>query len=187
MRIVAGAAKGRRLTVPPDGVRPTPDRVREAVFSSLADAVVDATMLDLFAGSGAMGLEALSRGAAQVTFVEHDRDAAETLRRNIAAVGLDGATVIMKPAEQMLKNRSLGDPFTLAYLDPPYQVPTETIEEYLALLAPHLANGATVIVERQKRQTPPTFPPGFHSGSEKRYGTVVLYRATYTNDASVHA
>ncbi len=94
LRIISGIAKGRRLSGPPGlTTRPFPDRVREAVFSSLGEVVVDAAVLDLFAGTGSLGLEALSRGASAATFVEHDRAALLVLRRNIEAVGLGGIVV----------------------------------------------------------------------------------------------
>ena len=104
MRIVAGLAKGRRLATVPSGTRPTSDRAREALFSSLA-ALIDldgARVLDLFAGTGAVGLEALSRGAAEAVFVESDRAAVETLRRNVETVSLPGATsYAVAPSRQL--------------------------------------------------------------------------------------
>ena len=184
MRIVAGAAKGRRLAVPASGVRPTPDRVREALFSSLGHVIVDAHVLDLFAGSGALGLEALSRGAQQVTFVEQDTKTAAILRRNIDAVGLDGATLEVQSAQRVLA-RSATPRFDVALLDAPYDVPTADIDTYLVNLAPHLTADATVVVERDRRQDPPTFPDGFGEVASKRYGTVVLYRARRVTDDSV--
>jgi len=184
MRIVAGAAKGRRLTVPAIGVRPTPDRVREALFSSLADVVVDADMLDLFAGSGAVGLEALSRGARSVTFVENDSKTAAVVRQNIDTVGLDGAHLNSQSAAQFLQ-KTPQKAFTLVFLDAPYSVETATIDTYLAALTPHLADQATVVVERDRKQAPPTFPHGFDAPREKRYGSVKLYRALWRTDGSV--
>jgi len=186
MRIVAGAAKGRRLSVPPTGVRPTPDRVREALFSSLATIVGDATMLDLFAGSGAVGLEALSRGAKSVTFVEHDAKTVAILRSNIAAVGDADTRVVTTPAERFLQQPP-ATAYTLVFMDAPYDVPTRDIEAYLSWLTPHLANDAMVIVERGSKQDPPTFPNGFSPPQMKRYGSVMLYRATWTTGGSVTA
>lgn len=184
MRIVAGAAKGRRLAVPPQGVRPTPDRVREALFSSLAGIIVDAHVLDLFAGSGALGLEALSRGASHVTFVEHDPHTAAILRRNIDTVALAGATQHTKTAARFLAS-SATPRFDVVFLDAPYDVVTVDIEQYLAELNAHLATGATVVVERGRRQDPPCFPEGFGDVTAKRYGNVVLYRAHRVVDGSV--
>lgn len=184
MRIVAGAAKGRRLAVPPQGVRPTPDRVREALFSSLAGSIVDADVLDLFAGSGALGLEALSRGARHVTFVEQDAKTATILRRNIDTVALAGATQHTQSAARFLASNSTRR-FDVAFLDAPYDVPTSDIEQYLDQLDAHLAAGAIVVVERARRQDPPRFPEGFGDVSVKRYGNVVLYRARRVVDGSV--
>lgn len=184
MRIVAGEAKGRKLLVPPHGVRPTPDRVREALFSSLADRVVDARVLDLFAGSGALGLEALSRGAAHATFVEQHAQTAKTLARNVATVNADNSRVVVGLAERFLASVPTQH-YTLVFLDPPYDVACEHLDALLAALQPHLADGATVVVERDKKTAAPTFPPGYTLETTKRYGTVTLYRATWQNDASV--
>ncbi len=126
MRVVAGEARGRRLVAPPGReVRPTTDRVRESMFNALhsLDAVVDATVLDLFAGSGALGIEALSRGAAHATFVEHDRRTRDVLDANITSVGVgDRATIVGRAAERFLADDEArgGDGFDLALLDPPY-------------------------------------------------------------------
>lgn len=184
MRIVAGEAKGRKLVVPPHGVRPTPDRVREALFSSLADRVVDATVLDLFAGSGALGLEALSRGANHATFVEQDTRTAQTLKRNVDTVKRDRSSVIVSSAERVLAGAATRA-YTLVFLDPPYDLASENVDRLLLTLAPHLADGATVVVERDRKTAPPTFPAGYTLEASKRYGTVMLYRATWQNGASV--
>lgn len=124
MRVVAGVARGRRLAAPPGRrLRPTTDRVREAMFSSLAslDAIRGARVLDLFAGTGALGIEALSRGAASATFVDADHVAIRTVEANLAATGLGGsATVVHADAFRFLDSAAGGDPFDLALLDPPY-------------------------------------------------------------------
>src|SRR5680860_1409851 len=122
MRVVAGAAKGRRLVAPKgDDVRPTADRAKEALFASLQPLLAGARVLDLFAGSGALGLEALSRGAATVTFVERDRRALEAIAGNIAAVGLSGAEVVAHPVTRALGMELPGAPFDLVLADPPYR------------------------------------------------------------------
>ena len=121
VRVVAGTAKGRKLTAPPGrDVRPTSDRVREAVFSSLVsmDAVEGASVLDLFAGSGALGIEALSRGAATATFVDDDPQAVATVEANLVATGLDGGTVVRADALRWLESAPRLD---LALVDPPYE------------------------------------------------------------------
>jgi 16S rRNA (guanine966-N2)-methyltransferase len=125
VRVVAGTARGRRLAAPPGrDVRPTTDRVREAVFNALnsLDAVAGATALDLFAGTGALGIEALSRGARRCTFVERDRAARTVVAQNLAATGLAGAAVVVGEAAERFVARSAadGNPFDLALLDPPY-------------------------------------------------------------------
>lgn len=122
MRVVAGTARGRRLAAPPgDATRPTSDRVREAIFNALwsRDAIVDATVLDLFAGSGAMGIEALSRGAAHATFVDDDARARRTITENLKACGLDNrATVVADKVERFLESEPRH--FDLVFSDPPY-------------------------------------------------------------------
>ena len=136
-RIVAGEARGRRLAVPPRGTRPTTDRVREALFNVLAvrrdyDGL---RVLDLYAGSGALGLEALSRGAASVLFVDSDRRAAEVIGRNITAVGLPGATV-RRGAVATVLAAGAPSPMDLVLADPPYEVPAAEVEQILARFRP---------------------------------------------------
>lgn len=177
-RIVAGAAGGRRLAVPPAGTRPTSDRVREALFSALThDPGLDgAAVIDLCAGSGALGLEALSRGAARALFVESDRKAAAVLRRNIAAVGLPGATVRAQPAATVL-----GGPADHAYdvvlVDPPYDVPSPEVAGWLTAAAANgwLADAVTVVVERAARSGAFPWPESLHEVRERRYGETVLH------------
>jgi 16S rRNA (guanine966-N2)-methyltransferase len=122
MRVVGGTARGRPLVAPAGGrTRPTADRVREAVFNALwsRGALDEARVVDLFAGSGALGIEALSRGAAHATFVDNDRAARAAIDRNLAACGFsDRATVVAAPVERFLER--LNDPFDLAFCDPPY-------------------------------------------------------------------
>src|SRR5579875_1078113 len=118
-RIVGGVAKGRHLAVPSKGTRPTSDRAREGLFNTLRSYLdIDgAAVLDLFAGTGAVGLEALSRGAAGVTFVESDRAVADGLRRNIEAVGLPGASVQRRPVATYLTTAGTDQPFGLVFAD----------------------------------------------------------------------
>ena len=117
LRVTGGETRGRRLVVP-RGLRPTEGLVREAIFNMVAAAVPEAIVLDLFAGSGAMGLEALSRGAASAVFVESDRDACRTIERNLAKLGLTGATVLCRDALQVLAAQSRT--YDLVLCDPPY-------------------------------------------------------------------
>lgn len=177
-RIVAGVAGGRRLLVPPKGTRPTSERVREAMFSALAAAVdLDgALVLDLYAGSGALGLEALSRGAAGVTFVEHDRKALEVLRRNVDAVGLPGAVVLPGAVETVLAERA-GEPFDVVLADPPYAVPGERVAVVLDRLATNgwLAGHGVLVLERSARDGEPALPDGWTALRSRRYGDTVTH------------
>ena len=177
-RIVAGAAKGRRLVVPARGTRPTSDRAREALFSTLGGLLdlAGTRMLDLYAGTGAVGLEALSRGAGHVTFVESDRAAAATLRRNVEAVGLPGAQLVTSSVEGYLASRA-GAPFDLVYLDPPYALDDAALGAVLGeLAAPHwLVAGAVVVVERSAHADEPRWPDVIESVKQRRYGAGVLW------------
>jgi 16S rRNA (guanine966-N2)-methyltransferase len=175
-RIVAGAAKGRQLAVPPRGTRPTSDRAREALFSTLAGLVdLDgARVLDLYAGTGAVGLEALSRGAAKVTFVESDRTAAGIVQRNADAVGLPGARVVRTSVEAFLTGRP-DDPFDLVYADPPYALDEPTLATVLSALTGWLRPGGIVVVERSARGPEPRWPDVIQSVKQKRYGEGLLW------------
>ena len=179
-RIVAGAAGGRRLAVPPSGTRPTSDRVREALFSALAhDPGLDGTaVLDLCAGSGALGLEALSRGAAHVLLVESDRRAAAVLRRNVAAVDLPGAQVRAAPAAAVLAGQA-DRAFDLLLVDPPYATPDTEVAAWLTAALAHgwLADDATVVVERPTRGGPFPWPAPLQPVRERRYGETTLHLA----------
>lgn len=154
-RVVAGSLGGRRLRVPPgSATRPTSDRVREALFSTLGGRVIGASVLDLYAGSGALGIEALSRGAVTATFVEHDRRTAAVLRDNLASLGLQ-AVVRTRGAAGFVREASSavdGCPYDLVVCDPPYVLPSQTVVEQLATLARRgcLAADATMVVERPR-------------------------------------
>lgn len=177
-RIVAGRAGGRRIAVPSSGTRPTSDRVREAVFSAL-EARMDldgARVLDLYAGSGALGLEALSRGAAHARFVESDRRAAAVLRRTIADLALPGAEITVAPVETALAERPQA-PFDVALLDPPYALDDAALARVLAALADDgwLVPGALLVVERSARSAAPTWPDGAVAITERRYGDTCVH------------
>ncbi len=176
VRIIAGKARGRRLFAPKgQETRPTPDRVRESLFSILAARVEGAAVLDLFAGTGALGLEALSRGAARATFVEKGRGALATLQRNVAAVGLGEAEVLAVAAERAIDRlRARGSRFDLVVLDPPYALellaPTLTALVEGDLLLPR----ATIVCEHHGRDEPPPAPPPLERAETRVFGDVAL-------------
>jgi len=161
-RIIGGLAGGARLHVPMRGTRPTSERVREAIFSALdARSLCDgALVLDLFAGSGALGLEAASRGAESVVLVERDKAAAKVAQRNAEAVAKAGAAraLVEQTAVRTYLQRS-GRTFDLVFVDPPYDLPDVDLTAVLADLAPLLRHPATVVVERS-RKAAPLEPPG---------------------------
>lgn len=168
MRVIAGIAKGRRLKSPPgDATRPMMDRVKEAIFSSLGAAVRGARVLDLYAGSGSLGLEALSRGADGATFVEWRRDVARVLRQNVDAVGLGGVVVPAKVEDYLSRP---GPAVDLAFVDPPYALALPSVEHVLGLLAPRLAEGAIVVMHRRAGSGDAELPPGLEITVRRRYG-----------------
>jgi 16S rRNA (guanine966-N2)-methyltransferase len=175
-RIVAGMAGGRRLAVPARGTRPTSERVREALFSAV-EAAMDldgARVLDLYAGSGALGLEALSRGAASVTFVESDRGAIAVLEKNIAAVGLPGAEV--RGGRVLTVLGADPTPYDLVVADPPYAL--DELDAVLDALAHGwTAPGSLVVVERARRSGEPRWPEPLVPMRVRRYGDTELHWA----------
>lgn len=181
-RIIAGSAGGTRLDVPGQGTRPTSDRVRESLFGALESlsAIEGARVLDLYAGSGALGLEALSRGAASAEFVERARQAAAIVRRNAAVVakagGLTPGRVHESTAHAFLQ-RATG-PFDLVFTDPPYDLDDTAMTADLVALAPLLSADAVVVVERARRSTPPDFgAANLEQFREKSYGDTTVWWA----------
>jgi 16S rRNA (guanine966-N2)-methyltransferase len=176
-RVIAGAAGGRRLAVPPSGVRPTGDRAREGLFNSLGTLLdlEGARVLDLYAGSGALGLEALSRGAAEVVFVESGPRVLPVLRRNLATVGLPGGRVVAGSVATVVGGRAPAR-FDLVLADPPYATPAEEVQAVLrALVAGEwLAENAVVVVERSSREPPWEWPTPLAGLRDRRYGEAVL-------------
>ena len=176
LRIIGGRWRGRRLAFPEaGGVRPTPDRVRETLFNWLQTVVPGARCLDLYAGSGALGLEALSRGAGGVVFVERDRKLAAQLRSNLEALDAAGAEVVQRDAESYLN----GPPrrFDLVFLDPPFR------RGLLGPLCQRLARGgwlapnARVYLECEAEADPPSLPPGWELLRSKKAGQVGYHLA----------
>ncbi|MFD8591498.1 16S rRNA (guanine(966)-N(2))-methyltransferase RsmD [Streptomyces sp. NPDC059637] len=189
-RVIAGAAGGRRLAVPPgQGTRPTSDRAREGLFStweSLRGTLHGARVLDLFAGSGAVGLEALSRGAGHALLVEADPRAARTVRENARTVGLPGARVHAGRARQVISGPPPEEPYDVVFLDPPYSVTDEEVREILLTLAAGgwLAAGALVTVERRTRGGEYQWPDGFEALRARRYGEGTLWYGRAADGAS---
>lgn len=185
-RIVAGSAGGRTLRVPAKGTRPTSERVREALFSRLEHAgVVDgARVLDLYAGSGALGLEAASRGAARVVLVDASREAARICRDNAVALGLaDRVEVVAARVDAYLARRDpatgSAEEFDLVLVDPPYDLADADLGAVLEALVPdRLPPGAVVVVERSRRSGQPHWPTAFTPSPARAYGDTAVWFAT---------
>lgn len=187
-RVVAGAYGGRRLAVPSGPTRPTSEKVREALGSALQalDAVVGVSVLDLFAGSGAVAIELLSRGADHAVLVENNKQAAAVARKNIAAVGgraevVSGsvATYVAAPAPQR---------FDVVFIDPPYDLPVREVEAVLTALVANgwLAADAVVVIERRHRDGAITWPDGITAYRDKRYGDTVLFYGLASTPSAAH-
>ena len=176
-RIIGGVAGGRRIAVPPRGTRPTTDRVRESLFN-IVTARRDLTgvaVLDLYAGSGALGLESLSRGAASALFVESDQRSAAVIARNIEALGLTGAT-LRRGAVAAVLAAGTPSPVDLVLADPPYDIETAEVDAVLAALITHcwVREGTVAVVERATTSAPLTWPEGWTLWPERVYGDTRL-------------
>lgn len=197
-RVIAGQAGGRRLAVPPGTTtRPTSDRAREGLFASLLSELgtfEGARVLDLYAGSGAIGLEALSRGAGRVLLVESDARAAAVIKANVKVVDLPGATVAVDRAERLLARPPAGwqnhdhdqdrERFDLVIADPPYALADDAVIRVMTLLqGGWLADGALVVIERATRSGPLDWPPGFLPSKSRRYGEATFWYGWYGSDA----
>lgn len=182
-RVIAGVAGGRTLRTPPgSGTRPTSDRVREALFSALdaRDAVAGSRVLDLYAGSGALGLEAASRGAASVVLVEHDRRAADVIAANARDLGFAAVRVVRSTvASALAGDPAEDDAADLVLVDPPYDVPEDALRAVLERLAAGwLAPGGLLVVERSTRSPEPAWPDGLvRSGKPRKYGETTVWLA----------
>jgi 16S rRNA (guanine966-N2)-methyltransferase len=177
-RIIAGTAGGRRLVVPDTVTRPTSDRAREALFSSLESLMdlKDARMLDLYAGSGAVGLEALSRGASHVLLVESDPKAVAAIAENIESVGLSGA-VLRRHAVEKLASVDADTPYDVVFADPPYQLPAAALSSSLVQLWRRgwLADSAVMVVERSSRDADWKWPEPWEALKSRQYGEAALW------------
>lgn len=174
MRIIAGAAKGRRLLAPDtEHTRPATDRAREAVFSSLGGWVEGAEVADLYAGSGSFGLEALSRGARSAVFVEKARTALAALRKNVETLGL-GGEVVASDVQSYLER--CARTFDLVFIDPPWQMSSLELGEDLAVLDGCLAEEAEIVASRRHTDDLPRTPESWRVAAEKRYGDTRILR-----------
>ncbi|RYC12893.1 16S rRNA (guanine(966)-N(2))-methyltransferase RsmD [Nocardioides zhouii] len=188
-RIIGGTAGGRRLETPRgQSTRPTSDRVREALFSAIearTGSLDGLRFLDLYAGSGAVGLEARSRGAGVVTMVEQDRRTAALITRNAGALGFSRARVVAAPVSTVLQSPPAA-PYDLVFSDPPYPTPDEDVDgDLLALVAQGwLVPGALVVVERAAKRSRVTWPEGIVEDRTKRYGETMLWYGHATPAAS---
>jgi 16S rRNA (guanine966-N2)-methyltransferase len=180
-RIISGRAGGLRLATPAGaGTRPTSDRVREALFSRLEhlDVLLNARVLDLYAGSGALGLEAASRGALDVLLVEADRAAAAVARKNSKVIGIPGISVLATTVQRALSTTP-ATRRTLVFLDPPYDLDEGALAADLAALVGQqwLAEDALVVVERSSRSPEPLWPEALQPEGERRYGETRIWFA----------
>ncbi len=181
-RIIGGSAGGRRIATPRGAAtRPTSDRVREALFSAVeawCGSLQGLRFLDLYAGSGAVGLEAWSRGAGVVTLVESDRRTASVIATNARTLGFSRASVIATSVRAALQSPPPA-PYDVVFLDPPYPLPDDAVAADLAQLAAGgwLVPGALVVVERSSRSAEPRWPDGFAEVRSRRYGETTLWYA----------
>jgi 16S rRNA (guanine966-N2)-methyltransferase len=169
MRVIAGTLKGRRLSAPEwDGLRPTSDKLRETLFNLLAPRIAGARVLDGYAGTGAVGIEAISRGAAGVTFVEHDRRAQGLIAKNVADCGItEGYAIIASTVLHAIDTLRDGPAFDIVFLDPPY---ASDIHDVLQNVGAIVKEDGIVIVEHARRSQPPDATTGLRRTREVRSG-----------------
>jgi 16S rRNA (guanine966-N2)-methyltransferase len=183
MRVIAGSARGTRLGRVPAGVRPVSDRVREGLFSSLGDRLEGARVLDLYAGTGALGIEALSRGAEHAVFVESSPAAVTAVRDNLARTGLEDRATVHRSDVRRFLEREAADPegFDLVFLDPPYESGGSQLDPVLELLDvnPLLREGFTVVLSRGSRSSKDVIPLHWAVARRLSYGdsVVMLFRS----------
>lgn len=175
MRVIAGEYKGRRLVGPDTAdTRPIMDRAKESIFNSIAFEIPDARVVDLFAGAGSFGIEALSRGAASAVFVESGRKALEALRTNLDELGIDA---VVRVADVLTWDASIDGPFDLVFCDPPWPMEAPVVAEVLERLAPDLTDDALAVVTRRSTDRTPK-PHGYRIDDERRLGgtRIIRYR-----------
>lgn len=181
MRVIAGIAKGRKLSAPRGGdIRPTSDRVKEAIFNIISDTVQDAEVLDLFAGTGSLGIEALSRGAIKAYFVDSRLESIKLIKKNLELTGLqDKASVIKadvnKAVDRFIKS---GIKFKLIFLDPPYRISVSFLDAILLMLATHMLNSDGLLILEHSAKSEPRTVEGLEVESTRIYGdtAVTFYR-----------
>lgn len=190
MRIIAGLGKGRNLFSPIGATRPTSDRAREALFSTLESefgSINDLSFLDLYCGSGAVGAEALSRGAAIVYAVDNDEKATNIARQNFALLenlsGIGTTTVITSSVGKFL-DKSSELTFDVVFLDPPYDLPNNEIEKTLASLVKNnfLKRSSVIAIERDSKSKRLNWPPGLKELKERKYGAATIFYAEPMNE-----
>ncbi len=177
MRVIAGSAKGRRLFAPKGtATRPTSDRAKESLFSILGDRVLGSAVLDLYAGSGALGIEALSRGASRAVFVDAERAAIEAIGRNVEAAGFsDRTTITQAPAETILRDLAdEGARFDLIFLDPPYRIAGVGLEAVVEAVAFRLTDLGSAVLEHRANLQLPRFGEAVEAFDARRYGDTGL-------------
>ncbi|PLA37480.1 16S rRNA (guanine(966)-N(2))-methyltransferase RsmD [Corynebacterium coyleae] len=185
-RIISGEARGRKIKVPPAGTRPTSDRAREGLFSSLQVrfGFVGKHVLDLFAGSGALGLEAASRGAAEVVLVESDPEAAKIIEYNAGVVKHPNVHIHQMKASTYVASAPKKH-FDMVLADPPYELADEAVAEMVEALKPALADGAVVVVERHRESPETAWPAEFTPTGQKLkrriYGIARMDMAVYAD------
>lgn len=180
-RIIAGDLRGRNIKVPDSGTRPTSDRVREAIFSTLTslDAIADLNVLDLYSGSGALGIEALSRGAKSCVFVENNRNASSVIQKNLEDLNIEAHVLEVKVESLLNKvpSSKLTSPFQLVFLDPPYEYSLQEISKVLNLGLSNswFSQDAILVIETGKGIKEFIWPEGFESVREKSYGDTSVW------------
>ena len=173
MRVITGTARGRKLSSPEGfSVRPTADRVKEAIFSMIQFELEQSRVLDLFAGSGQLGIEALSRGAKSAVFIDLDRDNAEIIKSNLKLTGLmkDAVVSVMNAADYL---RTTRDAFDIVFVDPPYR--SGLIEACMPLLVPKLSESAVVLCETDDKEKLPEIFGSFALKKRNRYGKTAIW------------
>ncbi len=175
MRVIAGEFRGRRLIGPDtDETRPIMDRAKESIFNSIAFEIPDARVVDLYAGAGSFGIEAMSRGAESVVFVESGRKALDSLRANLDTLGIDA---IVRKADVRTWDAAADGPFDVVFCDPPWPMEASAVGDVLERIAPELADDALVVITRRSSDSTPE-PEGFAIDDERRLGgtRIIRYR-----------